>query len=140
MPISDRFTFSKAERLKNKHRIGAVFKRGKSVFVYPYRAVYLEMPAVTPAPVQVGISVPRRLVPKAHQRNKIKRQIRDVYRLQKHELQVAVDQHYQVKDTTTNRTQLLIMLIYVSKKKLEHDYLARKLLQCLQHFVKMYKI
>ncbi|EPD29997.1 ribonuclease P protein component [Capnocytophaga granulosa] len=77
--------FPKTERLCNYHSIQALFKEGKSIKKYPLKLIYLPLDkALTPS--QVLISVPKKKLKRAVDRNRIKRLIRESYRKQKHQL------------------------------------------------------
>lgn len=83
---SQKFTFKKREHITSKKTIQELFSRGSSFVFYPFRVLYLPCPeeANTLAPYhQVLISVPKRKIKKAHQRNLLKRRMREAYRLQK---------------------------------------------------------
>src|SRR5689334_5548279 len=84
-----RFGFPKAERLKSRKQIEALFAGGKSVSVFPVRAVYELLPAEEPG-LKVGVSASKRYFKKAVDRNRIKRLLRETYRLQKEELVLQV--------------------------------------------------
>ncbi len=78
-------TFTRPERLKSRKAIGSLFKGGHSYVAYPLRVVWKE---ATPylaemSRAQVVISVPKRNFKTAVARNRLKRQIREAYRLQK---------------------------------------------------------
>ncbi|MDX1913459.1 MAG: ribonuclease P protein component [Saprospiraceae bacterium] len=81
-------TFIRYERLKSRKAIGALFKGGKSYVAYPLRVVWSEAPPhlAEMSPAQIVIAVPKRNFKTAVQRNRLKRQIREAYRLQKAEL------------------------------------------------------
>ena len=83
--ISMKKTFKKEERLCSKSDIDALFHSSSSFVVYPYRVVYTYLPADIAA-AKVIISVSKRRFKKAHDRNRIKRLMREAYRLQKHAL------------------------------------------------------
>ena len=77
--------FPKAERLCNYHSIQALFKQGKSIKKYPLKLIYLPSDKVL-TPTQLLISVPKKKLKRAVDRNRIKRLIRESYRKQKHQL------------------------------------------------------
>lgn len=76
-------TFTKEERLTNKKYFEQLFSEGKQFKLFPFRLVYLKKKLETTKPVQAGIVVPKRLIKKAVQRNRIKRQMREAYRKNK---------------------------------------------------------
>jgi ribonuclease P protein component len=78
-------SFSKREKLCSQKTIDRLFKEGSSAKAFPLRVVFLEVPEAE-APVQVLISVPKKRIRKAHDRNRIKRLIREAYRLNKGQL------------------------------------------------------
>jgi len=77
------FTLGKKERLKSKKLIERLYKEGKSIKVFPFRMVYLQTKHTSDFPVQVGVSVAKRNFGKAPDRNRLKRLMRETYRLQK---------------------------------------------------------
>lgn len=81
------YTFSKAERICSKLTIDKLFAGGnRSTAVYPLRAVYMEEEKCGGVPVSILISVPKRRFRHAVDRNRMKRQVREAYRLNKHKL------------------------------------------------------
>ena len=59
---------------------------------FPLRVVFMPVAqAETPAPVSVMVSVSKRHFKRAVKRNRVKRQIREAYRLHKHLLDNALD-------------------------------------------------
>ena len=87
------FSFHKEERLCSKRLIEALFTGGgKSMSAFPLRVVFMPVAqAETPAPVSVMVSVSKRHFKRAVKRNRVKRQIREAYRLHKHLLDDALD-------------------------------------------------
>lgn len=77
-----RYYFRKEERLCSIKLIEELYEQGSSFVLYPFRFVYKEVISEA-APVQLVISVPKRKFKKAVDRNRIKRQIREIYRHQK---------------------------------------------------------
>jgi ribonuclease P protein component len=77
--------FTKLERLKSKTAIEALFLPDcPKLNCAPFRIVWKAQPAYAGAPVQVLIICPKKRFKRAHTRNRIKRQIREMYRQHKH--------------------------------------------------------
>lgn len=81
-----RHTFRKNERLCSRLLIETLFEKGQGATFFPLRVVWMETRIHQPVPAQVAFSVPKRKFKKAVHRNRIKRLMREVYRLSKHEL------------------------------------------------------
>lgn len=80
-----RYTFGKTEKLCSKLIIDELFKNGKSFKAFPLRVVYLPLEESNSTD-KLLISVPKKRFKKAVSRNRIKRLIREVYRLNKNEI------------------------------------------------------
>lgn len=93
MNIPRRNTFTKAERITKKKLVDQLFAGGNhSMAAFPLRAVYMPLAADSqPATVAILISVPKRRLRHAVDRNRMKRQIRQAYRTQKHALTQTLD-------------------------------------------------
>ena len=81
-----RNTFRKPEKICNQKQIDSLFKEGKSLKSGLFRLLYLETEAKEGSPVQVLIAVPKKNLRHAVTRNRMKRLIREAYRLSKHKL------------------------------------------------------
>ena len=81
-------TLCKAERLNSKLAIENLFSGGaKSLSVFPLRVVFTSVEMDNDAiPASILISVPKKRFKRAVKRNRVKRQIREAYRKNKHEL------------------------------------------------------
>ncbi len=113
-------TFSKNERLCSKILIERLIETGKSFNHSPYRISWLPI-AESSAPIKVVISVPKRSFKKAVDRNKLKRQTREIYRKQKQKV-------YDV----LGEKKIIVMIVYTAKTKLEFKELELKLIQALE--------
>jgi ribonuclease P protein component len=79
------FGLGKKEKLKSRKQIDALFANGKSFAVFPLRVSYTFVPAETDAIAQIGVTASKRHFKKAVDRNRIKRLLREAYRLQKND-------------------------------------------------------
>ena len=78
-------TLSKEERLCSRKALEELFSGGhQSVSAFPIRAVFMPNDVGL---VRIMVSVSKRYFKRAVKRNRIKRQLREAYRLQKEELQ-----------------------------------------------------
>ncbi len=108
-----RYTFSKTERLNNKKKINLLFEQASSVKTSYFTVLYLltdNTKSPDNSPVQVLISVPKRLCRLSVHRNLVKRRIRESYRLQKHTV---------IQSIPNTNKQLLLAFIYQTSEILD---------------------
>jgi ribonuclease P protein component len=142
----------KDERLKSRKLIERIFREGKSFALYPFRVYYAPLSALslppspaplwTPFPLTVQVVVPpdpvttrlqagfgasSRNFKKAVDRNRIKRLIREAYRLQKHPL----GEWLKEKDRT-----LAVFFIYTGKELPDYGVVKDKIGLALQKLMK----
>ncbi|MCB0629684.1 MAG: ribonuclease P protein component [Saprospiraceae bacterium] len=125
-------TFTKEERLKSRKVIQALFNRqGQSFSQYPLRLVWMPMEERRSAyAVQFAVSVPKRRFKKAVARNRLRRQIRETYRLQKTHLYKALEEH---------ETQYAFMILFVGQEMLPYDQLEKAMQLIIRRFLKKVK-
>ncbi|NGM73365.1 ribonuclease P protein component [Sphingobacterium sp. SGL-16] len=121
-------TFTKEERLCSRRKIDSLFHSGSSFIVYPFRVVYL-VGALQPSstPVEVILSVSKRRFKRAHDRNRIKRLMREVYRLQKNEILY--------EEVNKLSLHLDMAIQYVGKEELSYELLFVKMNKTLKQLV-----
>ena len=110
----------KSERMFKKKDISVLFEKGNGTFSFPYKVVYLESNnSGDIAKVSLLISVSKRYFKKAVDRNKIRRYIKEAYRLNKSILWKLMEDR---------QNELQIAIIYVNKEigDFESHYKAMK--------------
>lgn len=116
--ISTRFTLGKHERLKSRKLLEQMFKEGKSFFVHPIKVYYQPLPAEATVSLQAAFGVSARAFKKAVDRNRIKRLLREAYRLQKPMLATAI---------TNSDKKLAVFFLYVGKELPEYELVKEKM-------------
>ena len=76
-------SFPRKEKLKSKKLIEQLFSEGKSVSNYPIKLIYIQTKKPLEVPFQTGVTVPKKNFKSAVKRNRIKRLMREGYRLNK---------------------------------------------------------
>ena len=99
--------FTKAERISFQREIDLLFDEGTAFTVYPLRVVHVEKKPLSGVPVAILISVPKKRFKRAVKRNRVKRLIRETYRLNKNALWESL--HLSGKG-------FLIAFVYVGKE------------------------
>ena len=118
------FSFPKKERLKSKKLIEQVFGEGKSIKRFPLKLIYLKTPLPEDVPCQVAMAVPKKKVRQAVKRNRIKRLMRESYRLQ--------------KGDTFNKTvgNFALLFLYLGKESPEYREIDSAMKVLLDKFLK----
>ena len=78
------FTFPKKEKLKSKKLIDKLFVTGKSISYSSLKLVYLAADFEDASKIKTGVIAPKNKFKKAVDRNRVKRILREAYRLNKH--------------------------------------------------------
>lgn len=118
-------SFPKRERLSSKKLIDALFTEGASFYFYPFSIRFL--PADKNATChQFMVSVSKRNFKRAVDRNRIKRLIRESYRLQKHLL---------VENLPQSKF-LMIAYIYTGKEIHPYGFIESKLADSFERLKK----
>ena len=111
-------TLHKVERLDKKKIIEKMFAGGSRSFsVFPLRVVYLPVEELE-ADASILISVSKRRFKPAVKRNRVKRQIREAYRVNKHEL---------LNVLAERKCRLAIAFIYLSDQLVESSIIEDRM-------------
>jgi ribonuclease P protein component len=114
--VAQRLTLGKKERLKSRKQTELLFSEGKKFTLTPFR-VYYTFNKTENALLQFGAGVSSKNFKKAVDRNRIKRLIREAYRLQKTVLKEKLNEQ---------NGQLNIFFIYTRKELPEYKEIYDK--------------
>ncbi len=118
-----KFTYSNKEKLKSKKLIDQLFTEGQSVSAFPLRLVYLQTHFDDHIIAKTGVSVSKRNFKTAVDRNRIKRLLREAYRLNK-------------ADYFNNiTTQYAFMILYIGKEKPTLSQVETKMKHLFEKFL-----
>ena len=121
------FTYPKIEKLKSKKTIGLLFSEGQSVSKYPLRLVYAENSFENEELIKFGVSVSKKYFKNAVDRNRLKRILRECYRLNKNILSENIDK------------PMAMMFFYQSKEVLSYQEINEKTIRLFEKFAEKMK-
>jgi ribonuclease P protein component len=105
--VTKKFTLGKNERLKSRKRIENLFNEGKKLVVSPFMVLYTVEQASAEPHLLFGAGVSSKNFRKSVDRNRIKRLIREAYRLQKTSLSDKIKER---------QLQLDVFFVYTGKE------------------------
>ena len=121
------FQFPKKQRLCSEKLIERLFVNGKSISEKPFRAIWNFEENNDNVFVKLLIVVSKKRLKLAVERNVIKRRIKEVYRLQKNQLELFLE---------SNNQQLNLAIIYQEEEILDYKTLEKKINLLLTRLIK----
>ena len=119
--MAKQFTYSKEEKLKSRKAIESLFSNGHSFTVYPLKVLY-KIQSAEEGCLRAGVAVSTRLFKRAVDRNRIKRLLRESYRIEKAELKsIVLSKHLVVH----------VFFIYLDKSKTTYQSTSETMKKCL---------
>jgi len=124
--MAPRNSFSKPEHLCGEKRITRLFTQGDAFITYPLRVVYILEPVRDTVPSSVLVSVPKKRFKRAVKRNRLKRLMREAYRLNKTTL---------IEKLEEKQLQIHIAFNYVSDDVLDFATVEKKMKLSLEKLI-----
>lgn len=120
--------FRKNERLCSKKLFEKLGASNQRINAFPLRLIYLKTEQLPEnGTVQAAFVVPKRLFKKAVDRNRIKRQMREAYRLNKAPL---------IQHCLSSNQKLALLFIYLNTDSPNFNIIQEKLVLILQRVIK----
>ena len=100
-------TYPRNEKLKSRKLIQQLFAEGKSVTASPIKCFYLANPSELSETLQTGVGASARNFKKAVHRNRIKRLLREAYRLNNQSLHQKLEE---------KKIRLALFILFIGKE------------------------
>lgn len=123
----DNFGFSRNSRIKSSLIIKQLVDSRKSIFAYPLKCYYDFVPTETPAPPALAVVVPKKRFKHAVDRNRLKRLMREAFRLNR---SASLQQ-------LTPSVQLQMCWIFVGKELADQETVSQAATSIMQKLCQM---
>ncbi|MEN9698855.1 MAG: hypothetical protein RLZZ301_53 [Bacteroidota bacterium] len=115
-------SFGKTYKLCSQKLMESLFQEGNSVKAFPLKLIFLEAEHPGMAPFQVLLSVPKKKFKHAHDRNYLKRCMREALRKNKSEIEQYL---------TSSNKKLIFALVYLSDERLPYLAIEQRVIKAI---------
>jgi ribonuclease P protein component len=121
------YDFNKKEKLKSRKLIEQLFRSKGAFLVFPVKVVYMTVDEPLDFPIKIGVSASKKNFKSAVDRNRIKRLLKESYRLNKYPL------HQYIKDSGK---QVAVFFMFIDKVLPENELFQRKMPVVIDKLIK----
>ena len=128
--MTQKLTLNKKERLKSRKLIDKLFKGGQSLFTHPCKLLYLKDPHLEDESLEMldnsllfSVTIPKRKMRSATDRNLLKRRIREAFRLHKLPLETKL---------ASKNVTVCLMFIYIESEVKEYAVIEKGITKLLK--------
>ena len=124
------FSFKKNERITSKILLQNIIGKGTSLFIYPVKcyALFSSLNDVKPVN-QMAVAVPKRIFKKAVDRNRVKRIIREAYRLNNKQILLPLK--------TNGTKKISLLFVFVGKEIPDYKLIEKVMVDLLKKVLQL---
>ena len=122
-----KFSLNKTERIKHRKTFEEIFQNGEIVYKGFIRINFVKTDFNDNIQAKVAFSVPKKKFKRAYKRNRIKRMMREIYRLNKPEF-------YEI--LTQKNTKIALLFVYLSDKTEDYKDIEKNMKSAIEKLVK----
>ncbi len=127
--MTNQYTFGRNERLSGRNQVETLFGSGKSFNQNPFKVFFTAEETGKPMEIKILVAVSKKKFKHAVDRNRVKRKIREAYRLNKSHL---------LNNLLTQTAQLNIGFVYVDfDKDPSFTVLQKAMVNCLEKLARL---
>ncbi len=116
--------FPREEKLKSKKHIQRLFDEGSAISDFPLKLIYHQIDKEGNANLKMAVTVPKKKFKSAVHRNRIKRLMRETYRLHKAEIFNKIEGSY------------ALLFLYLGRDMPEYATVEKHMIKILELFLK----
>ena len=126
--MAKQYSLNKNEKLKSRKQLNELFAGGKPFLVFPVKIFFHLNDAVEKPAVKMGAGASKKYFRLAVHRNRVKRLLRETYRLNKLPLL-----NFAMKE----KKDISIFFLYVDREIVEYTVLNDKMKKIIEKFIKL---
>ena len=131
--MARKYGLKKRERVYLRDELNQLFESRTSLFQFPFKLIYKDLPYEEGLPCKFMVSVPKRRHKTAVRRNLLKRRTREAFRLHSALLKATIQEQNLLRSTTSGQRPCTYLLgfIYLSDDVKSYAYIEKAMISLL---------